>query len=68
LTLQRVLGLNQRMTTAAFISLSQAHPHLAAFAAAPAGPMETMMRVSGYVFALIAAAVIVAAIEALNDR
>ena len=30
--------------------------------------METVMRVSGYVFALIAAAVIVAAIEALNDR
>jgi len=43
------------------------HGHAAALAASPPGPLATMLEVSGFVFVLLAAALIVTAMEQVGS-
>jgi len=53
---------NQAMPPTALFMLSS-HGHAAALAGSPPGPLATMLEVSGFVFVLLAAALIVTAME-----
>jgi 1,4-dihydroxy-2-naphthoate octaprenyltransferase len=56
------------MTPMALLSLSRPHTAIASLAASASGPMEVLAQVSGYLFAILAVILIIAAIEAANHR
>lgn len=59
---------NQIMTPIAILSLSQPHAAIASAAMSTPGPMEVLAQVSGYLFAVLAVILIIAAIETASRR